>query len=88
MDAEEKADRAANEIVDLEEQEVQHSTSQITGPRLSPDMHNSAHPISTDTAERLEHTGQDEEALSEWLIAESQAMSREVTPPDQFFSCD
>ena len=53
MDAEEKADRAANEIVDLVAQEVQHSTttSQITGPRLSPDMHISAHPIATDTRE-------------------------------------
>ena len=31
MGAEEKADRAANEIVDLVEQEVQHSTSRTTG---------------------------------------------------------
>jgi hypothetical protein len=88
MDAEGKADRAANEIVDLVEQKVQHSTSQIKGTRLSPDIHNSAHPIATDTVERMEHTVQDDAELPEWVIAESRAMSREVTPPDQFFFRD
>jgi hypothetical protein len=51
-------------------------------------MHTSAHPIATDTAGRLEHAGQEEEAISEWVITESIAMSREVTLPDQIFFRD
>ena len=70
MDAEEKSERAANEIVDLVEQEVQHSTSQLTGPRLSPDMHISAHSIATDTTERLAYARQEEEAIPEWVITD------------------
>ena len=88
MDAEEKADRAANEIVDLVEQEVQHSTSQLTGPRLSLDMHISAHSIAMDTTARLAYAGQEEEVIPEWVITESRAMNREVTPPAQFFFRD
>jgi uncharacterized protein involved in copper resistance len=64
-------DRAANEIVDLVEQEEQHPTSRTTGTRLSPDMLISAHPIATNSAERLEHTGHDEESIPEWAITES-----------------
>ena len=63
MDAEEKVDRAANEIVDLVEQAVQHSPSQLTGTRLSSDMHISVHSIATDTTERLAYAGQEEEAI-------------------------
>jgi hypothetical protein len=71
MDAEEKTDRAANQIMDLVEQAVQHPTSQTTGTRLSPDMHTSAHPITMDTVERLEHTGQEEkEAIPERVFTE------------------
>ena len=75
MDVEEKADSAANEIVDLVEQEVQHSTSQLTGPRLSPDMHISAHSIATDTTERLAYAVQEEEAIPDCVITESRAIS-------------
>jgi hypothetical protein len=88
MGAEEKADRATDEIVDLVKQEVQHQPSRPTGTRIFSDMHISAHPIATDTAVRLEHAGQEEEAIPEWVITESRAMSREVTPPDQFFFRD
>jgi hypothetical protein len=87
MGAEEKADRAAKKLVDLVEQEVQHPTSQTTETRLSPDMHISAQTIATNEAERLlEHTGQEEGAIPEWLITESRMMSREVTPPARIFS--
>jgi hypothetical protein len=88
MDAEEKAVRAADENVDIVEQAVQYLASRPTGPRLSPDMHISAHPIATDTAERIEHAGQEEEAIPEWVITESRENSREVTPPDQLFFRD
>jgi plasmid stabilization system protein ParE len=85
MDAEEKADREADEIVDLVEQVVQYPASRPPETRLYPNMHISVHPIATDAAERLEHAGQEEEVISEWVITESREMSREVTPPDQFF---
>ena len=41
-----------------------------------------------DTVERLEHGGTEEEAIPEWVITESRAMSREVTPPAQYFFRD
>ena len=75
MDAEEQADRAANEIVDLVEQEVQRSTSPLTGSR-----HIAVHSIATDTTEQSTYAGQ-EEAIPEWVITESREMNREVTPP-------
>ena len=53
MDAEEQADRAANEIVDFVEQEAQRSACPLTGPSLSPGMHIPVHLIATDTMERL-----------------------------------
>ena len=65
MDAEEQADRAAIEIVDLVEQEVQRSTSPLTDTRLSPDMLRSVHSIATDTTERLAYAGQEEKAIPE-----------------------
>ena len=37
-DAEEQADRAATEIVDLVEQDAQHSAMSLTGPSTPPDM--------------------------------------------------
>ena len=94
MDAEQQADRAANEIVDLVEQEVQRSACPLTGPSLSPDMHISAHSIATDTmewlayAEQKEEEKKEEEEIPEWVITESREMNREVTPPVQFFFCD
>ena len=71
--AEGKADRAAVENVDLAEQTVQYPASRLTGTRLSPDMHTSAHTIATDTVERLKHAGQKEEAIPKWVITESRA---------------
>ena len=59
MGTEEKADRATDEIVDLVEQEVQYPASRLTGTRLYPSRHISAHQIATDTAERLEHAGKE-----------------------------
>ena len=78
-------DRATDEIVNLVEQEVQYPASQPTGTRLYPDRHISTQQIAIDTAERLEHGGTEEEAIPEWVIIESRAMSREVTPPAQYF---
>ena len=86
MGTEEEADRATDEIVNLVEQEVQYPASQPTGTRLYPDRHISTQQIAMDTVERLEHGGTEEEAVSEWVITESRAMSREVTPPAQYFS--
>ena len=62
MEAEEQADRAATEIVDLVDQEVQRSAGTPTGASLSPGMHISAHSIATDTTERLAYTAPAEEA--------------------------
>ena len=73
MSTEEKEDRATDEIVDLVEQEAQYPTSRPTGNRQYPDR-----PIS----------GQKEEAIPEWVITESREMSREVTPPVQYFFRD
>jgi hypothetical protein len=88
MSSEEKEDRATDEIVDLVEQEAQYPTSRPTGNRQYPDGPLSAQQITTDTAERLELAGQKEEAIPEWVITESREMSREVTPPVQYFVWD
>ena len=73
MDAEEQADRAANEIVDLVEQEEQRPAGPLTGPSLSPGMHIPAHSIATDPMEWLAYAAQEEEeaAIPEWVITES-----------------
>ena len=63
MDAEEQVDRAANEIVDLVEQEAQRSACSLTRPSLSPGMHIPAHSLATDTMEWLAYAGQEEEAI-------------------------
>jgi hypothetical protein len=44
--------------------------------------------LATDTAKRLEHAVKEEEAIPKWVITESRAISREVTPPDQYFFRD
>ena len=89
MDAEEQADRAANEIINLVELEVQRSAGPLTGSSLSPGMHIPAHSIATDTMERLAYAAQEEKAaIPEWVITESREMNREVTPPVQFFFRD
>ena len=89
MDAEKQADRAANEIVELVEQEVQRSAGPLTGSSLSPGMHIPTHSIATDTMEWLAYAAQEEEtAIPEWVITESREMNREVTPPVQFFFRD
>ena len=68
MEAEEQADMAATEIVDLVEQEVQRSAGPLTGASLSPGMHIPAHSIATDTMERLAYAAQKEEAaIPKWV---------------------
>ena len=62
MEAEEQADRAATEIVDLVEQEEQRSAGSPTGASLPPGMHILGHAIATDTTERLAYATQEEEA--------------------------
>ena len=48
-DAEEQVNRAADEIVDLVEHEVQRAACPPTGPSLSPGMHIPVQTIATDT---------------------------------------
>ena len=76
----EAEDRAATEIVDLVEHEVQHSAGTTTGASPAQDTHISVNSVATDPAE--------EEAIPEWVITESREMNREVTPPVQLFFRD
>ena len=86
IDAEEQADRAATEIVDLVEQDAQRSASSLTGSSPSPDMHIPSPSITPGTVARSTFTEQEEEvAISQWVITESREMNREVTPPVQIF---
>ena len=83
-DAEEQADRAATEIVDLVEQEAQHSARSLTGYRTPLDMHTMSTSMDTSAMLRSAGTEQEEEAaIPEWVITESREMNREVTPPAQ-----
>ena len=84
LDAEEQADRAANEIVDLVEQEAQRSAESPTGYSTPSDMHKSRLMV-TREVERLACTEQEEEVIPEWVIAESRDMNREVAPPAHLF---
>ena len=47
---------------------------------------NPAHITATNTAKWTEITGQDDDEIPEWVTAECRTMSREVTPPEQFYS--
>ena len=88
-DAEEQADRAATEIVDLVEQDAQHSARSLTGPSTPPDMHTLSPSMDTSAMLRSAGTEQEEEAvIPEWVITESCEMNREVTPPAQLFFRD
>ena len=58
IDAEEQADRAVTEIVDLVEQDAQRSAGSLTGSSTPSDMHNS-HLMATGEVERLACTEQD-----------------------------
>ena len=79
-DAEEQADRAATEIVDLVEQDAQHSARSLTGPSTPPDMHTLSPSMDTSAMLRSAGTEQEEEAaIPEWVITESRKMNREVT---------
>jgi hypothetical protein len=76
MDAEEQADRAVTEIVDLGEQDAQRSAGSLTGSSPSPDMHIPSPSIATGTVERSAYTEQEEEvAIPEWVITESREMN-------------
>ena len=86
IDAEEQADRAATEIVDLVEQDAQRSAGSLTGSNTSPDMHTLSPSIATSAVARSACTEQEEEvATPEWVLTESREMNREVTPPAQLF---
>ena len=52
IDAEEQADRAATEIVDLVEQDAQRSAGSLTGSNTSPDMHTLSPSIATSAVAR------------------------------------
>ena len=69
----EAEDRAATEIVDLVEHEVQHSAGTTTGASPAQDTNIPVHSVANEPVE--------EEAIPEWVITESREMSREVTPP-------
>ena len=85
MDAEEQADRAATEIVDLVEQDAQRSAGSLTRSSPLPDVHISSSSVDTGTVARSAYTEQEEEvAIPEWVITEGREMNREVTPPVQF----
>ena len=64
IDAEEQADRAATEIVDLAEQDAQRTAGSRTGSSTSVDMHQSS-PMDMGTAARSESTEQEEEGVSQ-----------------------
>ena len=85
-DAEEQVDRAATEIVDLVEQDAQHSARSLTGSSTPLDMHTLSTSMDTSAMLRSAGTEQEEEAvIPEWVITESREMNREVTPPAQLF---
>ena len=89
IDAEEQADRAATEIVDLVEQDAQRSAGSLTGSNTPLDMHTLSPSIATSVVTRSACTEQEEEmAIPEWVITESREMNREVTPPAQLFFRD
>ena len=89
IDAEEQADRAATEIVDLVEQDAQRSAGSLTGSNTPLDMPTLSPSIAKSAVPRLACTEQEEEvAIPEWVITESREMNREVTPPAQLFFRD
>ena len=89
IEAEEQADRAATEIVDLVEQDAQRSAGSLTGSNTPLDMPTLSHSIAKSKVPQLACTEQEEEAaIPGWVITESREMNREVTPPAQLFSRD
>ena len=89
IDAEEQADRAATEIVDLVEQDAQRSAGSLTGSNTPLDMPTLSPSSAKSAVRQLACTEQEEEAaISEWVITESREMNREVTPPAQLFFRD
>jgi hypothetical protein len=97
LNAEAAADRAATEIVELCEQGLLNPTGPWNEPQLSlarkgvneeEDSGNRRHGIVTTPVERTEFTGQDDDGIPAWVMAESKAMSGEVTPPEHLFFRD
>ena len=71
IDAEEQADRAATEIVDLVEQDAQRAAGSRTGPSTSLDRHQSSS-MATGAAVRSAYAKQEEDvAIPAWVINES-----------------
>jgi hypothetical protein len=73
-----------------------YSIQPVSGTRLNchwqvneqEDNGNRKHGIETTQVDKTEFTGQDDDEIPEWVIAENKAMCREVTPPDHFFFYD
>ena len=86
LDVEAAADRAATEIVDLVDQELLSSTTRDRkGVDESVDRDNRGHGIANTQVDRTEVAGQDDDGIPVWVITESKAISREVTPPEHLF---
>ena len=49
------------------------------------DRDNWGHDIANTQVDRTEVAGQDDDGIPAWVIAESTAISREVTPPEHLF---
>ena len=76
----EAEDRTATEIVDLVDQEAQHSAGATTGVSPTQDTSIPTQSVATVPVE--------EKAIPEWVITESREMNREVTPPTHLFFRD
>ena len=88
IEAEEQADRAATEIVDLVEQDAQRSAGSLTGSSTPSAMYQPPS-MATGAVERAAGTEQEEGVMiPEWVITESREMNREVTPPAHLFFRD
>ena len=90
LDAEAVTDRAATEIFELVEQGLLNPIGPWNATQLSlerkganeqEDRGNRRHDIATNPVDRTEFTGQEDDGIPEWVMAESKALSREVPPP-------
>ena len=79
--AEEQADRAATGIVNLVEQEAQHSARSLPGSSTPLDMHTLSTSMDTCAMLRSAGTEQEEEAaIPEMVITKSREMNRVLAP--------
>jgi len=86
LDAEDEADRAATEIVELVDQELLNSTTRDwKGVDAPLDRDTRGRDIANTQVDRTEVAGQEDDEIPAWVIAASKTMSREVTPPEHLF---